>query len=229
MAVFFVFHRKSRRMAALDLYQIERTWSHLIPEEGGHYVINDDVIMILQNRATVGDEIYSIPHRDCLDLALTYFILHEGGASGRYRELELLDEETAEERGLGDADTLFRIAAENTARKFPVDIQKPADSMYVLTNTEGVFGATALMYSDGLEQISQMTGGDIYIIPSSIHEVICVPQDAADPEDLKAFLIKANREILEESQLLSNYIYYYDSAKHKVNPLMTESQRCGNI
>ena len=156
-------------------------------------MINDDVIMILQNRATIGDEIYSIPHRDCLDLALTYFILHEGGASGRYRELELLDEETAEERGLGDADTLFRIAAENTARKFPVDIQKPADSMYVLTNQEKRHGAAAILNQKIMDDITEKVGKAYYILPSSIHEVLIVPKrEGMDIKHLESMVRDVN-------------------------------------
>ncbi len=53
--------------------------------------------------------------------------------------------------------------------------------MYVLTNSTGSLGAAALFYPDVKEKAAELLGGDYYILPSSVHEVILVP-DTPDEE-----------------------------------------------
>ena len=47
--------------------------------------------------------------------------------------------------------------------------------MYVLTNASGSLGAAALFYPDVKEKAAELLGSDYYILPSSVHEVILVP------------------------------------------------------
>lgn len=56
--------------------------------------------------------------------------------------------------------------------------------MYVLTNSTGSLGAAALFYPDVKEKAAELLGGDYYILPSSVHEVILVP-DTPDEETKK--------------------------------------------
>ena len=49
-------------------------------------------------------------------------------------------------------------------------------SMYVLTNTSGSLGAAALFYPDVKDKAAELLGSDYYILPSSVHEVILVPE-----------------------------------------------------
>ena len=54
--------------------------------------------------------------------------------------------------------------------------------MYILTNRNQTYGASALFYPGLLEKVTEYLGGGFYILPSSVHEVIpngglCLPQD----------------------------------------------------
>ena len=44
--------------------------------------------------------------------------------------------------------------------------------MYVLTNQKNIRGAAMMLYDDMLEKAAEKLGGDVYVIPSSIHETL---------------------------------------------------------
>lgn len=51
--------------------------------------------------------------------------------------------------------------------------------MYVISNTTKANGASVIVYSDALQQVAENLGSDLYILPSSIHEVLlCQRKDA---------------------------------------------------
>ena len=46
----------------------------------------------------------------------------------------------------------------------------------MLSNTHGINGATAVLYDGMLEECANMVGDDIYILPSSVHELLFIRQ-----------------------------------------------------
>ena len=51
----------------------------------------------------------------------------------------------------------------------------PSD-MYVLTNESKLNGAACILYENVLYDFAQKLGADLYILPSSVHEVILLPK-----------------------------------------------------
>lgn len=93
--------------------------------------------------------------------------------------------------------------------------------MYVLTNSTGSLGAAALFYPDVKEKAAELMGSDYYILPSSVHEVILVPDNPSiDAKDLCKMVKEANRTVVEEKDILSDNVYHYsreDRRLDKVN------------
>lgn len=88
---------------------------------------------------------------------------------------------------------------------------KDKSAMYVLSNESGVLGASALFYPKVQEQISDMLNEGYYVIPSSLHEVIVVPESAGmDPKHLEAMVKDANRTVVAPKDVLSDNVYYFD-------------------
>lgn len=57
---------------------------------------------------------------------------------------------------------------------------------FVLTNRKGVHGAAAILYPDCLKDIGKMAETGLYIIPSSIHELLIIPDNGqVSPDSLK--------------------------------------------
>lgn len=90
-------------------------------------------------------------------------------------------------------------------------------AMYVLTNTSGSLGAAALFYSDVKEKAAELIGRDYYILPSSIHEVILVPDNSDIKENELCDMVKqANRTVVDEKEVLSDNVYHYSKDEMKL-------------
>ncbi len=89
--------------------------------------------------------------------------------------------------------------------------------MYVLTNYSRINGANTILYEDVIRNFSRRMGRDLYILPSSIHEIIIVPDD---PEVSSATLLRIVRDVNEhnvtEEEWLSDNIYFYKYASDKI-------------
>ena len=91
-----------------------------------------------------------------------------------------------------------------------------SSEMYVFTNGPGMFGANALLFEGQLYDFSQKFGGDFYIIPSSIHDLIAVSPKMCTKEMLADMVYEVNRDQVDVSERLSNEVYFYDSNARKV-------------
>ena len=175
--------------------------------------MNDDIIMLVSGWEGLQEDLSSMPHRKYADLTLCYFSMRQG-KSGNLIELKTIDNREAMRRGFVNEESLYKTAAANTEEKFPLLISDWGDDISVVTNQRNVFGATSIFYPGCLEEVSDRVGGDMFIIPSSIHEVLCLPYDSADPKDLRKMLYQANNEVVPEQDVLSYNIYQY-SAKSR--------------
>lgn len=97
--------------------------------------------------------------------------------------------------------------------------------MYVLTNESGSLGAAALFYPDVKEKAAELIGSDYYVLPSSTHEVILVPEAAGiDAKDLCDMVKQANRTVVEEKDILSDNVYHYSKDERRLDKVTSEPQ-----
>ena len=81
----------------------------------------------------------------------------------------------------------------------------------VLTNETGVYGATAILYQEIPQLIYQEVGGNYYLLPSSIHEFLIVPErEDTVPGELRAIVREVNRTEIAKEEFLSDQIYYFN-------------------
>ena len=98
--------------------------------------------------------------------------------------------------------------------------------MYVLTNSTGSLGAAALFYPDVKEKAAELMGSDYYILPSSVHEVILVPDNPSiDAKDLCKMVKEANRTVVEEKDILSDNVYHYSREDRRLDKVSAEPVR----
>lgn len=82
--------------------------------------------------------------------------------------------------------------------------------MYVLQGGS-VFGASALLYDDVMSDIYNQLGGDYYILPLSIHELLVIKADCDIPfYELKAMVEEVNQTEVSETERLSDNVFYCD-------------------
>lgn len=92
------------------------------------------------------------------------------------------------------------------------------DPFYMLSNTDSLYGAAALVDKPLLSQVGRKLGEDFYILPASMSGLIIVPKGVTDdPSWLKG--ISENQRINDRSShdFLSDNIYIYDSKSQEVS------------
>ena len=173
----------------------------------------------------------TIPHIQKEDLAIVYRFMHCTRQKEIFSALftnDLLDSYHI------SAEELHEKAMANAIEKFPATIRSMCDivseisktkpelvgekreerhlKMYVATCNKGFNGASCIFYPGFLKQAAQQLGGDFYILPSSIHEVIfVVDTDEVDYRRLEEMVQQANETVIEPKDRLSDFVYHDDA------------------
>lgn len=88
--------------------------------------------------------------------------------------------------------------------------EEPENPMWVLTNSMGIHGAGCICYKGVLDNLASRFHDSFYILPSSVHEVILLPEQAvSDPGALQTMVRETNKEWVAEEEILSDQVYYY--------------------
>lgn len=169
-----------------------------------------------------------LPHRNYLDLAMVYYYVVDidkdfGSASITIR-LEHLSH-----WGIGEAD-LFEAAKSNaesegytTTSMLDVlqelcradsdicdDLSMSDNPMYVITNHSKFYGATALIFAkENFKSLAEKMNSDLYILPSSQHELIAISDKVEAPQFLKEMVRDVNDSQVEEKDRLSYCVYRF--------------------
>lgn len=93
-------------------------------------------------------------------------------------------------------------------------ITECVDEAYVATNSTGINGANVLLYDDVLREFGEKCGSNFYVLPSSIHEVLLVPESDTmnDVHSLEQMVSEVNATEVLPEEILSDSVYYYDRA-----------------
>lgn len=179
--------------------------------------IREKIVYKLVNAEKNRELLKEVPHLPMMDLAILFYWLvpvneEEKGmvlirnAHMDYWKLPL--------------SVLYQCASENTCRLCPpvfgslsdfVETIQEGDPLYLLSNDTGSNGASVLLYPGILKKIWQELGGAYYLLPSSVHEFLIVPEgELVDPEQLKKTVYEVNRTEIREEEFLSDGIYYFD-------------------
>lgn len=82
--------------------------------------------------------------------------------------------------------------------------------MLILSNEDCINGATSMFYPDILETITKELGTDVYVLPSSIHEVILVPKNGEIRENQLTNMVReVNATQVDDQEVLTNHTYEY--------------------
>jgi len=201
------------------LSQIQFTWEEF----------RRNVFMRLVNREKNMELLENVPHQEFLDLALVYY--YSVSISGNVMGTLVITKEHLELLNITEEE-LHRTAKSNCERFQPVKIRCMEDLLYdlgrklgvevcearechpflfVMTNTKGMFGAASLVFNEELEYFAKRIRSSYYILPSSVHEVILVPEcKEFSREYFKSMVREINATQVEATEVLSDNIYYYD-------------------
>ena len=82
--------------------------------------------------------------------------------------------------------------------------------LLVLTNESKYCGAACMLYEGLLRNLSDEIRSDLFIIPSSIHEVLLLPDEGEfSEEELSALVCEINAHFINPSEILSDHVYRF--------------------
>lgn len=98
--------------------------------------------------------------------------------------------------------------------------------LMVMTNDQALHGASALFYPGQMDVVAQQLGGNYFVLPSSIHEVLLLPDDGTmDREVLEAMVQDVNMTAVSPEDMLSDHVYHYDAKDHVLEKAETYEHR----
>lgn len=85
-------------------------------------------------------------------------------------------------------------------------------NMYVITNNNKNFGAIALCFTDLLDEVAyKFDSHEMIILPSSIHELICVEGTEQDMTRMKEMVREVNKTEVSEEEVLGSTVICYNA------------------
>lgn len=148
-----------------------------------------------------------LPHREIMDLSVIYRFAAEDSEGGI--NSFVITDRIAEEFQLTEEE-LYLEAEKNTPEFMPVSIIRAEPMGCIICNKKGILGAAAMLYEGVLSKIALLMESDLYILPSSVHEVIAVPAEKSRIEDLKKAVMSVNRSVVKPCDFLSDQVYFFD-------------------
>ena len=195
--------------------------------------MKDKLVMEVVSIEANKELLETIPHENIEDMAVVYrFAL---GSNDEGRASILITNQLMDSMGVS-AEQIRVDAMENAPLINPVEIKgmsevliemmgveqaemlgmvpiDPKDEqMYVATVPDKIHGAGVLAYQNFMDQAAERAGGDFYILPSSIHEILIVPDNGAmNLKDLENMVKEVNATQVSPEDKLTDSVYHYDS------------------
>lgn len=196
--------------------------------------VKDRIVYKLINFKKNKELLREVPHKRFLDLAIVcYCIVNR---FNNYIATTMIKNDFLDKWGI-KSDLLFEIAQKNTPNILPVKISpitgflneisgndmyevsdKEEVSMFVMTNVTHVNGGVSMLYTYVLDKLSNDLGKDLYILPSSVHELIVVPFDEnISGSDLAMIVKDINEKGVAAEDILSDNVYEFRRSDKKIH------------
>lgn len=179
------------------------------------------------------DRLAGAPFRKLLDLAALYRVVVNASADGSASfiltnkmmavsgiDIEELDQaaiRNTQNKGFS-VRTMQEVMSEMMAGmpKDMLEVTSSGPAMYVLTNHSGINGANILLFNEQLAKVAEKVKDDLFILPSSIHEVLAVPAGQMDTSNLKDMVQNVNETEVSPDEILGYEVYRYRRETNKL-------------
>ena len=207
--------------------------------------LRDKVAFKLIQREKNQELLMDVPYIEFLDLAVVFYLILDEHKEGQMTAL--IHNSHMESWGV-DKDELYRLAMRNTPILLPLEIKTMKEimcdilkgnfeglemegmvddlldfdsqnpSLYVLSNKKQINGAGCILYDGCLKDFANSQNSDIVILPSSMHEIILVPDNGKlYYGELRKMVVQINQSEVPKEDVLSDRIYKYSRQDCSIN------------
>lgn len=104
-----------------------------------------------------------------------------------------------------------------------------SNDMYVVSNKSRLFGAAEAFYNPSILRPLANAIGDLYVIPSSVHELIVVSKDSMSYSECAQMIKAVNSEEIRQEDILSDHPYVYNAKTHELSMFDTTEIKKGEV
>lgn len=195
-------------------------------------LVEDRIFYKLINYGKNKELLEDVPWFGWHDLAVTFYYAVEEAAFGR---ASILLHNNHLDMWGRSAEEVYRVAQRNMVRSMPevlmpmrklleeaagMRVEENGMDLYVLTNKERIFGASAMLYSEKMKMLADKLQSDLLILPSSVHEVLLLPDERDNEYDFYRRMVnEVNTAQVDPEEILSFGLYRYDRAKAEIEEI----------
>ncbi len=191
--------------------------------------VKEHLTMQIVSTAANVDRLGNVPHVEMQDMSVVYRL--ELGESPYGCMTTLITNEMLEEFGIS-AEQLHRDALENAPKLHPLEIismrsfmmqsydteipeASGSPELLIASTEEKRLGASVIAYPNFFEEAARAAGGDYFILPSSIHELLLLRDNGTmDARELEEMVTSINNSIVDPEERLTDNVYRYDTKLH---------------
>lgn len=228
------YHRYLEGVSMEDIYEdILKTYHDNLPKKDFDISVFTDfqkakkhIVMKLVHAEKNQELLECVPHILIYDLAII-FLCSVGSYRKEYATILIHNQHM--ENWETTTETLYELALENTPRLLPPRLDNLHDvyeyltdeplpfleelNGSILTNYLRVNGASCMLYPNLLAEIADIYEDNLVIIPSSIHELLIIPEknigEAYTADNFNSLVEEVNETSLPDIEILSDHVYLY--------------------
>lgn len=203
--------------------------------------VKNNIAFKLINYGKNKETLSGIPYIKFMDLAIVFYCLVSSDLLGN---ATILIHNSHMDMWQTDIEELYKVAQVNSEKLLTVqidnietllmdelgeemkgifdeEIDNSQIPMFVISNNTKVNGAACILYKNVLKDFASVINSDLYILPSSVHEIILIPKTIdSNPNDLKQIVKETNDNHVEDEEILSYSVYEYLRNEDKINILL---------
>lgn len=180
-----------------------------------------------------------IPYVDYMDLVMVFYYLIQSEESGN---ATILIHNSHLSMWKVTLEEVYKQACRNTPQLLPAaitgmkeiimqmmgetadrdELLKEEVPMYVMTNSMKMNGAATMAYPNVVRNFANAVGKNVYIIPSSVHEVILVPESGTEGAILNDMVREVNETQVDPKEVLADHVYYYNREENSLQSYVYE-------
>lgn len=207
--------------------------------------IKDRIFCKLINTGANQELLKNIPHIPFLDLSITFYlnVSQWNNTIGCVTiQNNLMKEWKVEKETLYEAairndrlcvekiETVLKGLLENpeeikVVKEFFAEERRP--EMLIMSNRTRMYGAYGMLCTEKLYEIAQEKNSNLFILPSSVHETILVPDTEVSEngaKEIKSMVKAVNSSSILPEEVLSDNVYYFNRNTKEVTLLTTETE-----
>lgn len=193
--------------------------------------IKDSIVPCVVNSKWNQETLADVPHKNLSDFTVLYRIMFDDKmeasavVNNKIMKSWGVSQEDIHEAALSNMESKMRPLTKNMYDVLADMMGIPKDELpvvdgpelYVVGNELGMYGASILADTDYLKSVSKELGGDYVIIPSSVHEIICLKyEEEYSVEQIQDMIETVNATEVDERERLSDVPYVFDSTSCEV-------------